>query len=109
MQLSHAEPSALLGNCKNSVSILCIPKSKTLPLCCLDAGTIRENTELIGHQLEQLQAETLTGRELSHAASSRNILCYWRSFPTLFPAFLVSLLQTAAYSSAQEFQDMADL
>lgn len=75
MQLSHALLSILLGNFKNSIYILSIPKSKTLPSCCLDAMTIRENTESIGHQLEQLQTMNLTGRELSPAASSVSILC----------------------------------
>lgn len=75
MQLSHVQLSILLGNFKNSIYILSIPKSKTFSLRCLDAMTIGENTELIGHQLEHLQTLNLTGRELSPAAFSINILC----------------------------------
>lgn len=78
-------------------------------MCCLDAMTISENTELIGHQLEQLQAVSLTGRELSSAFQFHEYPLLLRPLPTLFPSFPVSLLQAAAYPSAQEFQDMANL
>lgn len=75
MQHSHAELSILLDNFKNSISILPIPKSKTLASCCLAARTISETTELIGHPLARLQPTDFPGSWLSPAACSRNALC----------------------------------
>jgi len=79
-----------------------------LSLCCLDTMTISENTELIGHWLETLQTEFNWKRA--------ELCCLFREYPLLlrpppifFPSFTMSLLQSAACPSTQEFQDIANL